>query len=64
MNTNTENALHLIAGTMLLGFAVLGVIAAGTMEQQYGAFCSQAWVAGTFAAFAAMAGAASFLNIR
>lgn len=64
MSRNAENALHTIAGTMLLGFALLGVIAAGEMERQFGAFCSQAWAAGGFAAVMALAGAASFLNVR
>ena len=64
MSRNTENALHLIAGTLLLGFALLGIIAAGEMERQFGAFCSQAWVAGVFAASMAFAGVASFLNVR
>lgn len=64
MSRNAENVLHTIAGAMLLGFAMLGVIAAGEMERQFGAFCSQAWAAGAFAAITAFAGAASFLNVR
>ena len=64
MSRNAENALHTIAGTMLLGFALLGIIAAGEMERQFGAFCYQAWVAAGFAASMAFAGAASFLRIR
>ncbi len=63
-NPAHHNILHLIAGAMLLGFSVLGVIAASNMEQQFGAFCYQAWVAGCFAAITALAGAASFFNIR
>ena len=64
MSRNAENILLLITGTMLLGFAMLGVYASGEMERQFGAFCSQAWVAGVFAAIMAFAGAASFLNVR
>ena len=64
MSRTTENILLLITGTMLLGFALLGVHASGEMERQFGAFCYQAWVAGVFAASMAFAGAASFLSIR
>ena len=64
MSRNAENALLLITGTMLLGFALLGVHASGEMERQFGAFCYQAWVAAGFAAVMALAGAASFLSIR
>ena len=64
MSRNAENALLLITGTMLFGFAMLGIHATGEMERQFGAFCSQAWVAGVFAASMAFAGAASFLSIR
>lgn len=64
MSRNAENALLLITGTMLFGFALLGIYASGEMERQHGAFCSQAWVAAGFAASMAFAGAASFLSIR
>ena len=64
MSRNAENILLIITGTMLFGFALLGVYASGEMERQYGAFCSQSWVAAIFAASMAFAGAASFLSIR
>jgi len=64
MSRNAENILLLITGTMLLGFAILGIHATGEMERQFGAFCYQGWVAAGFAAIAALAGAASFLSIR
>ena len=64
MSRTAENILLLITGTMLLGFALLGIHASGEMERQFGAFCSQAWVAAGFAAVMALAGAASFLSIR
>jgi len=64
MSRNAENALLLITGTMLMGFALLGIQASGEMERQFGVFCYQAWGAAGFAAVTALAGAASFLNIR
>ena len=64
MSRNAENALLLVTGTMLLGFSMLGIHAAGEMERLFGAFCSQSWVAAGFAAVTALAGAASFLSIR
>ena len=64
MSRTAENILLLITGTMLFGFALLGIYASGEMERQFGAFCSQAWVAAGFAAVMALAGAASFLSIR
>jgi len=64
MSRTAENILFLITGTMLLGFAILGIHAAGELELQFGAFCYQAWGAAGFAAVTALAGAASFLSIR
>jgi len=64
MSRNAENILLLIAGTMLFGFALMGIHASGEAERLFGAFCSQAWVAGVFAAVTALAGAASFLSVR
>jgi hypothetical protein len=64
MSRNAENILLLITGTMLLGFALLGIHASGEMERQFGAFCYQSWVAAVFAAVMALAGAASFLSVR